>query len=61
MSRVEKDVVAPFNIPEFDLLPLFDQYSQKLGTARHTTPTSVRITTSPGATEGQVLTPLPSM
>ena len=60
MSRIEIDVVASFSAPELDLLTLFNQHSQKLDTVRHTTPTSVRITTSPGATEGQVLTPLPS-
>ena len=60
MSRVEKDVVASFDAPEFDLLTLFDQHSPELGTVRHTTPTFVRIATSPGATDGQVLTPLPS-
>ena len=60
MSRVEKDVVAYFSLPEIELLTLFNQHSRELGTAKHTTPTSVRITTSPGATEGQVLTPLPS-
>ena len=62
MSVVKKDVVAPFDIPEFGLLALFNQHTKMgVGTARHTTPTFDRITTAPGATEGQVLTLLPLM
>ena len=30
MSRVEKDVVAPFNLLELDLLPLFNQHVESL-------------------------------